>query len=352
MGREIFIIGGELAVQDEAGIETGLKYLDSAEAYDSVLDTSRKLPLLPGGGRSRFACCSGDGRVYVLGGVGANGRPILSCSVYDNREGVWHAAAPLPQSRVGAHAKWCGGRVVLVGGREDSSEASSPLRSVEALDPVLNRWVPLSPLPFARADFQAAVLRDQLCIVGGERPLGEDEGLDLEANGDGSGGEGDRGEDGNGAGGALNGGPGAHQDANGDLTVACFGAPLLFDHQASEWKAWRPGLGFRSLQGSAPAPAPGGASRQGALRTECHHPACLGYQSRSYAVVAVYNSLYLVRRCDKGKSSYCRHIHKFLPFAGAGGSSWECIHRRKAFSSLLREAGDCWAHSIVEVILC
>jgi len=112
MGREILHSGGQAGSAGRGRDGDRVKYLDAAEAYDSVLDTSRKLPPLPGGGRSRFACCSGDGRLYVLGGVGANGGAVLSCSVYDNREGAWHAAAPLPRAGwgptpSGAGAGWC-----------------------------------------------------------------------------------------------------------------------------------------------------------------------------------------------------------------------------------------------------
>ena len=127
---------------------------------------------------------------------------------------------------------------------------------------------------------------------------------------------------------------------------ACFNTPLVLDPSCSEWKVWKFGAPtvpttLRPLAGVE-------------HRLDCSHASCTRYRTGSFACVSLNNELYLVRRCDKGRNVYCRHIHRFVPELAVTsfGAAWQCLERPHAYSSLLQEAGDCWEHSVAVRIAC
>ena len=182
---------------------------------DPRSNTWSRLPDLPVS-VDHAAAASWRGRLVVVGGYGADRRPLRAAFLYDGSD--WRRISPPPEERAAAAATaTADGRVWVVGGRTDSglatrtlaldlrtlrwrtrpgprptraprrdrrsaaastrSAVGSPaidtnLRTVEALDPRTGRWSRLPDLPDARGGTGAAAIAGRLVSVGGESPDG------------------------------------------------------------------------------------------------------------------------------------------------------------------------------------
>jgi hypothetical protein len=89
----------------------------------------------------------GDGRVVLAGGWARAG-PRPEVDIYDPRRNRWKAAAPLRVRRwQPAAAPLPDGRLLVVGGWRGPAFAEEPTATVEAYDPLSDRWSVLAPLP-------------------------------------------------------------------------------------------------------------------------------------------------------------------------------------------------------------
>ena len=104
-----------------------------------------------------------DGRLYVLGGADAGGRPLATAEAFDPATG-WSRVAGLREARVDAAAAVLDGRIVLAGGRDDSGE---PLDDVEVYDPARDRWESFDGLQTEREGLGVGVLDGRLYAFGG-----------------------------------------------------------------------------------------------------------------------------------------------------------------------------------------
>lgn len=73
-----------------------------------------------------------DGRIYVLGGLGASKTALTATEVYDPASRTWQALPPMPYARYLHGAAAAGGKVFVLGG---NNAAGQPQRSVEAYTP-------------------------------------------------------------------------------------------------------------------------------------------------------------------------------------------------------------------------
>src|SRR5215470_7233431 len=86
-----------------------------------------------------------NGRVYVIGGFGSDGRPTGAVWVYDVAADEWTSAEPLPAPLHHVAAAAVGGRVFAIGGLAGQFFAS--VKSLSAYDPNSDSWAPLADLP-------------------------------------------------------------------------------------------------------------------------------------------------------------------------------------------------------------
>jgi hypothetical protein len=205
LGGEIVVAGGFLATGGNSR---------RVDAYDARAGTWRRLPDLPVS-VDHAAAASWRGRVVVVGGYGADRRPLRSAFLFDGDS--WRALPrpPFPRAAAAAAATR-DGRVWVVGGRTDDglatgmlvldlkrlrwSTAPGPvprehlaaaatagllyaiagrkagidtnLAVFEAYDPRTRRWRTLPPVPAARGGTGAAAVAGRVVSVGGEAPRG------------------------------------------------------------------------------------------------------------------------------------------------------------------------------------
>ena len=94
-GDRIHVLGGATA-------ETGA--VARHEAYLPGDDGWRVLAPLPGPVAGAGAA-TGQGRIYVAGGIDEAGRPLGEAHAYDSRTNAWTALPPLPRARRRAVAR-------------------------------------------------------------------------------------------------------------------------------------------------------------------------------------------------------------------------------------------------------
>ncbi len=116
--NRIYLIGGRggsaYALESEA--------LSSVELFDPSSNQCSTGPRM-NSGRSYFAAVSMDDTVFIIGGVGENGKLVNDISVFSPLEGAWATRSifPVPhaEGRHGAGAGVVGGKIVVVGGGTD-----------------------------------------------------------------------------------------------------------------------------------------------------------------------------------------------------------------------------------------
>src|SRR5439155_1734290 len=112
--------------------------------------------------RQEVAAAALDGRIFVIGGLGAGAEPVTTVEVYDPGTDRWEARASLPAPAHHLAAAALGGREAFLG---------TQYAAVEVYDPATNGWFAGTPLPTARGGLAAAVLGDRVFAFGGEAPL-------------------------------------------------------------------------------------------------------------------------------------------------------------------------------------
>jgi N-acetylneuraminic acid mutarotase len=118
--------------------------------------TARSLPVP----RTEVGAAALDGRIYVVGGLTADGAGSAAVDVYDAASDSWRSAAPLPRPLHHVAVAAAAGRVFAVGGFADLQ--FTPVATLYAYDPAADAWERRADLPAARGARRAAALGDPL----------------------------------------------------------------------------------------------------------------------------------------------------------------------------------------------
>jgi hypothetical protein len=115
--------------------------------------------------RQGFAAGVAGEKVYVIGGLDAQGRPAPGVYEYDPATDRWTGRSPMPTPRHRlAVASW-GGVLFALGGIHNRDRATE---TNEAYDPSADAWTPRRHMPGPRHSFGAGTLGDRVYAVGGE----------------------------------------------------------------------------------------------------------------------------------------------------------------------------------------
>lgn len=114
--------------------------------------------------RSGAAAVAYDGRVFVIGGLSADGIPLSSVLVYDPSSDSWNTATSLPSARSNAAAAVFDDRIILAGGRGADGQT---LQSTLAFDATSEQWTPVGDLPDDREGLALAATSTMLFAIGG-----------------------------------------------------------------------------------------------------------------------------------------------------------------------------------------
>jgi hypothetical protein len=112
-----------------------------------------------------------EGRVWVVGGLTADGQATASVQVYDPSADSWSAGADLPEPLHHASLVAAGGQLYVIGGYV-GARFDQPTAAVRRLDPQARTWVEEALLPEARAAGAAAWDGRRIVYAGGVGPDG------------------------------------------------------------------------------------------------------------------------------------------------------------------------------------
>ena len=164
-GRTLHYFGGFLADRDTTATDHWTLNLDDPLAS---WQTAAPLPE-PLGHQSAITL---DGLIYSIGGQLRHDRDPVDSSavyVYDSVNNSWSIRASLPAPR--SHAEpgtfLFNGRIVVVGGRNNTAIGTSELQSVVMYDPPTDTWLALPNLPFTRIAPIAQIFDNYILMTNG-----------------------------------------------------------------------------------------------------------------------------------------------------------------------------------------
>ncbi len=138
-----------------------------AFAYDPEEDTWTPLTPMPTA-RGAHGAAVVDGRVYLVGGVGADGDLLAEVDVYDIGAGTWSRGPALPAPREHLGVTVHDGAVYAVAGRQGSLTTNMGTTSVLDGD----EWRRLARAPTPRGGVAVASFLDHVVLIGGEQRHG------------------------------------------------------------------------------------------------------------------------------------------------------------------------------------
>lgn len=125
---------------------------------------------LPGEGLNAPAAAIVGEALYLIGGFGTTtNRPVTTVHRYDLRKKHWSEAAPLPAPRGGHAATVLDGRIHVIGG----GNSQSTIDDHSVYDPKTNSWSERAKLPRSMGSPAAVVYDGRLYSVGGRSGPGD-----------------------------------------------------------------------------------------------------------------------------------------------------------------------------------
>jgi glucose/arabinose dehydrogenase/N-acetylneuraminic acid mutarotase len=142
----------------------------SAAVYDPAANRWSPLPALATarGGAGAVAVA---GKIYVAGGMGADGASLASVEVFNTATGTWGSAPAMSVRRDNPGVAELAGAVYVFGGRTrnaDGTTANGTLKSVARFDPATGAWSDRAAMPTGRRAVAVGTLRGRAQIIGGE----------------------------------------------------------------------------------------------------------------------------------------------------------------------------------------
>lgn len=144
--------------------------VSAVEVYDPESHNLRKAAYLPEP-RAGHGEAALNGQIYVAGGYDALEQPVASMLRYDPAANEWSDQTSdgkelpsLNTKRFGCGLVEANGKLYAIGGL---GEDGKPLASVEQYDPVSNQWSFKSPLPTARAYLSCLTVQNRIWAIGG-----------------------------------------------------------------------------------------------------------------------------------------------------------------------------------------
>lgn len=154
------------------------------EAYDPEADTWTRLATLPEA-RHHIALAASGGRLYGVGGFSGgfpNWRARAEVYVYHPPTDRWTEGVPLPAPRAEGVIAAAAGKIFVIGGRvradPESRHFNDHVDTVrhEVFDPATGRWSQAADAPTARNSAAAAVIDDEIYVVGGRQAHAQPDG--------------------------------------------------------------------------------------------------------------------------------------------------------------------------------
>jgi N-acetylneuraminic acid mutarotase len=163
---KLYIMGG--VVNGLGGPHpNGAEWTGSATAleYDPSTSTWKSIKALPHA-TAASGVASFGGKIYVIGGIDADGIVLDLVQEYDPSLDAWSNKLPMPTKREHVGVTVLDSLIYVVSGRVGDQS----FKKLEAFSPASNRWYTLPDMPTARSDIGFAHAKGRLYAMGGEKP--------------------------------------------------------------------------------------------------------------------------------------------------------------------------------------
>ncbi|UCH09755.1 MAG: hypothetical protein JSU61_11130, partial [Fidelibacterota bacterium] len=155
-------------VGDQEGRSDSAGVVIAVIPVDSTLGTWITGAPLPAA-QQEMATAELDGKIYVIGGMNAEGEVLDLVQVYDPGTNHWSSVSPLPEPRHHHAAAACMGKLYVFGGLGgDYEEDIIPLASVFMYDPDEDSWTRRKPMLSGRYAHVAVAIGRTIHLLGGE----------------------------------------------------------------------------------------------------------------------------------------------------------------------------------------
>ncbi len=104
-----------------------------------------------------------DGKIYVIGGQGSDGRNVAHVEVYDPVKDTWSKKSNMPTPRYCLFAGVVNGEIYAIGGGS---------RKVEVYNPAMDEWTKKADMPTARSCSTVGVVDGKIYVIGGTMAVG------------------------------------------------------------------------------------------------------------------------------------------------------------------------------------
>jgi large repetitive protein len=159
-----------------AGKTSSTGHQSTVYVYDPATEVWTTTAPLPGPGVEDAAAAVHDGRLYVFGGAtGPFSGAVANTAVYDPATEAWTSLQPMPDARGGAAAAVLGDEIYVVGGMAGDGGS---LSSVLVFDTSTGTWRSSTPMPTARDNPGAFVADGKLHVFGGRTRLSDGQTVD------------------------------------------------------------------------------------------------------------------------------------------------------------------------------
>lgn len=157
VGLVSYRIGG----MDTSGVLNEVWAVDTLEKTTTAV-TSKPTAV------SHAAAATLGGEIYVVGGIDESGEATAIVEVFSPSANAWRLIAPLPQPLSGAFAVADLNALYLFGGHNGETAVDNAYR----YDPLRNEWEALSAMSSPRAYAAGGLIDGEIYVVGGENATG------------------------------------------------------------------------------------------------------------------------------------------------------------------------------------
>jgi N-acetylneuraminic acid mutarotase/glucose/arabinose dehydrogenase len=160
---KVYVFGGSTA--PFSGAVSDVRIFDPSSA---TWTTSTPMPTARGGATAQVI----GTKIYVVGGMDADGASLATLEIFDPASGTWTSGASLDTRRDNPGSAVSGGKLYVFGGRirnADGGVVDNTLTSVEMYEPTSNAWVSNAPMPTGRRTMVVGTLNGKFQLIGGER---------------------------------------------------------------------------------------------------------------------------------------------------------------------------------------
>ncbi len=165
-GGKLYVMGG-VTNGPGAPRPNGAEWTGSTNAfeYDPIGNAWKTIKPLPHS-TAAAGVASWGGKIYVIGGIDADGITLDLVQEYDPSKDSWNTRTAMPTKREHVAVAVLDSLIYVVSGRVGNTS----MGTLEAFSPASGKWHTLKSMPTVRSDIGFAVSQGKLYAMGGEKP--------------------------------------------------------------------------------------------------------------------------------------------------------------------------------------